>query len=83
MSGHDKYRWRAGIVYSSFVKDQYGTAVLQLMRGMNRADSIKFAYVNNVNTWWPPKTTLAEMGVPSLAPKNGYNYFAYAFWTCK
>jgi len=23
------------------------------------------------------------MGVPSLAPPNIYNYFAYAFWTCR
>lgn len=23
------------------------------------------------------------MGVPTLAAKNIYNYFAYAFWTCK
>lgn len=23
------------------------------------------------------------MGVPTLAAKNIYNYFAYSFWTCK
>jgi hypothetical protein len=23
------------------------------------------------------------MGVPTLAPPTLYNYFAYAFWTCK
>ena len=83
MAGHKKYKWRAGVIYSSYVNDKYGTTVLKLMRGMNRAESIRLAYVNNVKTWWPPKSTLAEMGVPSLAPNNLYNYFAYAFWTCK
>lgn len=48
---------------------------------MDRSDTIRLAYVNNVNVWWPPKETLAQMGVPTLAPKNIYNYFAYAFWT--
>ena len=50
---------------------------------MNRNDRINFAYINNVKTWWPPKTTLAEMGAPTLAPPNHYNYFALAFWTCE
>lgn len=50
---------------------------------MNRTDSIRFTYVNNVNVWWPPQSTLGQMGTPSLAAPNIYNFFAYAFWTCK
>jgi len=38
--------------------------------------------VDNVNVWWPPTATLAQMGVPTLAAPNIYNYFAYSFWTC-
>lgn len=49
---------------------------------MNRTDSIRFTYINNVNVWWPPQSTLAQMGAPSLATPNIYNFFAYAFWTC-
>lgn len=83
MQGNSKYGWRAGVVYSSFIKDKFGTAALQLMRGMNRANPIRLAYVHNAKTWWPPKATLAELGVPSYAPSNLYNYFALAFWTHK
>lgn len=50
---------------------------------MNRTDSIRFTYVNNVNVWWPPQFTLGQMGAPTLAVPNIYNFFAYAFWTCK
>lgn len=53
------------------------------MRGIDVNSQIRFAYVNNVNIWWPPNSTLEEMGVPSISPPNIYNYFAYAFWTCK
>ena len=48
---------------------------------MNRSDTIRLAYVSNVNAWWPPGDTLAQMGVPTLAPTNVYNYFAFAFLT--
>jgi hypothetical protein len=48
---------------------------------MNQSDTIRLGYVHNVDIWWPPKDTLAQMGVPSLAPPNSFNYFAYAFWT--
>lgn len=56
---------------------------MALLRGMNGNDSIRFTYVDNVNTWWPPKITLGQMGVPTLSVPNIYNYFAYSFWTCK
>jgi hypothetical protein len=36
MQGNIEYGWRAGIVYSSYIDDQSGTAALALMRGMNR-----------------------------------------------
>jgi hypothetical protein len=49
---------------------------------MNRTDSKRVVYVDNVNVWWPPTATLAQMGVPTLAVQNIYNYFAYSFWTC-
>ena len=48
---------------------------------MNRSDTIRLAYVSNVKLWWPPGDTLAQMGVPTLAPTNVYNYFAFAFLT--
>jgi hypothetical protein len=54
-----------------------------LLRGINKTDTKRFAYVDNANIWWPPQSTLAQMGVPTLAPSNIYNYFAYSFWTCK
>jgi hypothetical protein len=75
--------WRGGICYSSYLNDQNGEKLLMLLRGINKTDSKRFAYVDNVNAWWPPKSTLAQMGVPTLAAENIYNYFAYAFWTCK
>jgi len=54
----------------------------QIIKGFNKTDSVRFTYVNKVNVWWPPNATLAQMGAPTLAKKNIYNYFAYAFWTC-
>lgn len=53
-----------------------------LMRGINRTSSKRFVYVDNVKTWWPPQATLGQMGAPTLAAPNIYNYFAYSFWTC-
>jgi hypothetical protein len=55
---------------------------MMVLRGINRTDSKRFVYVDNVNIWWPPQSTLAQMGVPTLAASNIYNYFAYSFWTC-
>ena len=73
--------WRAGISFSSYINDQNGAKVLDLIRGINQTDTIRFAYVSNVNMWWPPKNTLDQMGVPVLSSPNMYNFFAYAFWT--
>lgn len=55
---------------------------MMLLRGINKTDSKRFAYVDNVNKWWPPQATLGQMGVPSLSIPNIYNFFAYSFWTC-
>lgn len=55
---------------------------MMLLRGINKTDSKRLAYVDNVKKWWPPKDTLGQMGVPSLSIPNIYNYFAYSFWTC-
>lgn len=74
--------WRGGISYSSYINDQDGSAVMMLLRGINRTESKRVVYVDNVNKWWPPKDTLGQMGVPTLAIPNIYNYFAYSFWTC-
>ena len=79
----DQLGWRAGVSYSSYINDQNGASILYLLRGMDITQSIRFTYINNVNSWWPPKQTLGEMGAPTLAKPNIYNYFAYAFWTYK
>jgi hypothetical protein len=44
---------------------------------------VRFAYINQINTWWPPSATLAEMGVPTYAANHSFNYMALTFWTCK
>lgn len=77
-----KLGWRAGACYSSFINDQDGSNILLLLRGMNRTDTIRLSYINNAKTW-PPKEALAQMGVPTYASPNIYNYFAYSFWTFK
>jgi hypothetical protein len=51
-------KWRTGICYSSYLYDQDGKNLQLLLRGTNKADSIRFSYVDNVKTWWPPTATL-------------------------
>ena len=82
LEAHQKLGWRAGITYSSYTPDQTGNTLMLLLRGINNKDSIRLSYVSNVDKWWPPVDTLAQMGVPTLAANTTYNYFAYAFWTC-
>lgn len=76
------FSWQGGICYSSFISDEKGTNLMLLLRGINNTDSKRFAYVENANVWWPPTSTIAQMGVPTFASPNIYNYFAYSFWTC-
>jgi hypothetical protein len=82
LEAHSKLGWKAGVCYSSYVDDQDGRELMLLLRGIDKKDPVRFSYVGNVNKWWPPSDTLAEMGVPTLAHLNSYNFFAYAFWTC-
>lgn len=73
--------WRGGVAYSSYLNDQDGNIVRELLRGRQKGP-IYMSYLNNVKTWWPPQSTLAEMGAPTLAPPHRYNHLALAFWTC-
>lgn len=82
LQANQQLGWRAGIAYSTYLKDQDGNILRQLFRGKPKGP-IYSSYLNNVNTWWPPTATLAEMGAPTLAPPNKYNHLALAFWTCE
>jgi hypothetical protein len=42
---------------------------------------IRFAYVNRIDSWSSAGIS-AGIGVPGYGPKNDYNYFALAFWSC-
>ncbi len=46
--------WKGGILYSSYLNDQDGKSLLMLLRGISKGESKRFAYVDNVNIWWPP-----------------------------
>lgn len=41
---------------------------------------VRLAYIDAINSWWPPESIAAGMGVPGFAKKHIYNYLAFAFW---
>lgn len=47
----------------------------------NATYPVRFAYINRINSWWPPEAIAAGLGVPGYAPATIYNYIAFAFWT--
>ena len=36
LKGQTAYKWRGGLVYSSYLPDRKGKAMLEVMRGMDR-----------------------------------------------
>lgn len=39
------------------------------------------SYIDYINSWWPPATIAAGIGVPGYAQDTAYNTILFAFWT--
>jgi hypothetical protein len=42
---------------------------------------IRAVYINKINHWWPPQSTVLDLAVPSEGKKNLYNFIILAFWS--
>ena len=42
---------------------------------------VKFTFINEITSWWPPQEVLKGLGVPGYAKPTVYNYLALSFWT--
>ena len=76
-------KWNGGLSAYPFLEQQASDPLREVVKRRDIVQPVIATNLDQVNFWWPPEKTVADLGVPTFAPNNRYNYFIFGTWTCQ